>query len=124
MWPPVAEQGHGETAGQRNEREQRRRGVRAGEVEVLEALLDEQRERLGLPGDLARDDADRAELADRPSGRQDDAVGQAPADPRQRPAPERLPRRRAEGGRGLLLLVADLLQHGRYLAGDEGQRDE
>ena len=35
-------------------REQRRGRVGAGEVEVLEALLDEQRQRLRLAGDLAR----------------------------------------------------------------------
>ena len=105
-------------------RQQRRRGVGAGEVEVLEALLDEQRQRLGLAGDLAADDADRAELADRARRRQHDAVDDAPADRRQRDAPERLPARGAERRRGLLLLVADLAQHRRDLAHDERQRHE
>ena len=104
--------------------EQRGRGVRAGEVEVLEALLDEQRERLGLARDLARDDGHRAELADAAGDREHDAVGDAPADRRQRDAPERLPAAGAERRRGLLLLVADLLQHGRDLAHDERHRDE
>ena len=74
--------------------EQGRGGVGPGEVEVLEALLDEQRERLGLAGDAARDDAHRAELADRARRGQHDAVGDAPADGRQRDAPEGLPRAR------------------------------
>ena len=56
------------------------------------ALLDEDRQRLRLPRDLAADDADGAELADRARGRQHDAVGEAPADRRQRDAPEGLPR--------------------------------
>ena len=38
--------------------------------------------------------------------------------------PERLERRGAEGLGGLLLLGADLAQHGHDLAHDEGQRDE
>ena len=45
--------------------------------------------------------------------REHDAVGDAPADRRQRDAPERLPARRAERRGGLLLLVADLAQHRR-----------
>ena len=121
---PVSDEAHGEQGGQGDQREQRRGSVRAREIEVLEALLDEQRQRLGLARDLARDDADRAELADRPRGREHDAVGEAPADGGQRDAPERLPRPGAERGRRLLLLVADLLQHRRDLARHERQRDE
>ena len=88
---PWLEERHREQRRQRDEREQRRCRVGAGQVEVLEALLDEQRQRLGLAGDLAADDADRAELADRARSGQHDAVGDAPADRRQRDAPERLP---------------------------------
>ena len=55
--------------------------------------------------------------------RQDDPVRHGPADRGQATA-EGLPARRAERRRGLLLLGADLAQHGHDLADDERQRDE
>ena len=64
--------------------EHQRRGVGAGHVEALEALLDEQRQRLGLARELAGDDAHRAELAERARRREHHAVGDAPADRGQR----------------------------------------
>ena len=104
--------------------EHERDRVGAGEVEAVVALLDAQRRRLGLTLDAARDDGDGAVLAEAARGRQDDAVDHGPADRRQRDPPERLPRRRAERARGLLLLVADLAQRRHDLARDERQRDE
>ena len=71
------------------------------------------------PTSLPETTADGAELADRAGGRQHDAIGDAPADRRQRDPPEGLPSAGAERRRGLLLLVADLLQHRRDLAHDE-----
>ena len=110
---PWLDAGHGEQGRQRDQRQQRGGRVGAREVEVLEALLDEQRERLRLAGDLAGDDADRAELADRARGRQHDAVRDAPADRRQRDRARTSASASAERRRGLLLLVADLAQHRR-----------
>ena len=74
--------------------------------------------------DVARDDRDRAVLAETARGRQHDAVDHRPADRRQRDPPERLPAAGAERVRRLLLLVADLAQRRHDLAGDERQRDE
>ena len=105
-------------------RARRRRCRRADVLERVEALLDVQRRGLGLAGDAAGDDADGAELAERARRRQHDAVGHAPADRRQRDAPERLHAVRAERRRRLLLLGADLAQHRHDLAHDERQRDE
>ena len=51
------------------------------------------------PGDLAGDDRDGAELAERAGGREDDAVGEAPADRRQRDPPEHLQAAGAERAR-------------------------
>src|SRR5829696_456640 len=81
------QQGHD---GERGQRE--RRGVRRLLVEVLEALLDEQRKGLGLPHHLARHDGDRAELTQRAGQGEDDPVGEAPADRRQGDPPEGLER--------------------------------
>ena len=75
----------------RQDREQDRRRVGARDVEVVVLVLDEEGERLGLARDLARDDRDRAELAERAGGGEDDAVGDAPADRRQGDLPEGLP---------------------------------
>ena len=113
------EQAHRDERRDREECEDDGRRVGADVVEGLEALLDVQRHRLGLADDAPGDDADGAELAERARGRQDDAVGDRPADRGQRDAPEGLPRRRAERRRGLLLLDADLAQHGHDLAHDE-----
>src|SRR5579859_4344493 len=65
-------------------REQHRRGVRAGLVEVLVRRLDVLREGLGAPGDPAGHDADGAELAERARRREDDAVRDRPPDRRER----------------------------------------
>ena len=105
-------------------RKQDRSCVGAGDVEVVVLVLDEERQRLGLARDPARDDGDRAELAERARARQHDAVGHAPADRRQGHPPEGLPSVGPERRGGLLLVVADLLQHGDHLAHHERQRDE
>src|SRR5207248_3928966 len=98
--------------------------VGPGQVEGLVGVLDVSRQRLGLAGDPARDDADGAELPERAGGGEDDAVCDRPEDRRQRDPPEHLERRRAERRGGLLLLGADLAQHRHHLADDEGERDE
>ena len=108
----------------REDREHDRGRVGPGDVELLELLLHVERQRLGLPGDLPRDHADGPELAQRARRRQHDAVGDAPADRRQGDAPEGLPPVGAQRRGGLLLLVADLLQHRLDLADHERQRDE
>ena len=48
----------------------------------------------------------------------------APADGRERDAPEGLKARRAERPRGLVLIGPDLAEHRDHLADDEGQRHE
>ena len=80
----------------RDQREHDRRGVGAREVEVLELRSATYSVSVSvLPTMLPGDDADRAELAERARRRQDDAVGDAPADRRQRDAPEDLRTSRA-----------------------------
>ena len=54
-----------------------------------------QRERLGLAGDAPGDDRDGAVLAEGPRRREDDAVGDAPADGRERDAPRKVWKRDA-----------------------------
>ena len=76
--------------GEQGEHDGRRVG--AGRSKRWNAVLDVQRQRLGLPEMLPGDDRDRAELAQAARGREDDAVDDAPADRRQRDAPERLQR--------------------------------
>ena len=102
-----------------------RSGVGAGQVEGLEALLDVQRERLGSPDDLARDDRDGAVLAERACGREDDAVGRRPSG-----SPGASRARTSASGEAPSVAaacscsVADLAQDRGDLADDEGQRDE
>ena len=106
-------------------RGQEERGrVGAGLVVVVPVALDDERECLGLADDGARDDGDRAVLAERACRGEHDAVGQRRADRRQRDAPERLQLRRPERRGGMLLLLADLAQHRYQLARDERQADE
>ncbi len=80
--------------------------------------------RLRLAGDAAGDDCDGSVLAEGARRRQDDAVGDAPADRRERHAPERLEARGAQRPGGLVLVGADLAEDGDHLAHDEGQRHE
>ena len=77
-----------------------------------------------LPAILPGDDGDRAELAERARRREDDAVRDAPADRRQRDLARTSQRRRAERPGRLLLVGADLAEHGDDLADDERERDE
>ena len=63
----------------RDQRQHDRDGVGGRVVEVLVAVLDVQRQRLGLARDAAGDDADGAELAERARGREHDAVDDAPS---------------------------------------------
>ena len=118
------EHGHDQQRHDRERRELHRRGVGAGQAEVLVRRLHVLRQRLRPSCDAARDDAHGTELAERPRRRQHDAVRDGPADRGQRDPPEGRERRRAERRRGLLLLDADLAQHGHDLAHDERQRDE
>ena len=83
-----------------------------------------QRHGVGLAADVARDDADRAELAHRPRVAEDHAVEQRPLDVRQRDAPEDLPAAGAEHARRLFLLGALRLHQRDQLAGDEREGDE
>ena len=57
-------------------------GVRVLLLEVLVLLLDDQGGGLGLADDVARDDLDRAELAERPGQAEHDAVDDRPLDAR------------------------------------------
>ena len=101
---PPTDKVHGAQRHQRDDREDERGRIGARDVEDFELLLDEERQRLGLAGDPARDDRDRAELAEGASRGKHDAVGQAPPDSRQRDPPERLPAARAQRRRRLLLV--------------------
>src|SRR5947208_14766628 len=109
------EQVHQEQGREGDHRQLERRRVGRDVVEVLVLLRDPQRQRLGLADHVARDDGDRAVLADRAGGREDDAVDDAPADRREGDAAEGLVCARAERRRGLLLLGADLAQHRYHL---------
>ena len=106
------------------QRQQRRHGERAGHVVFLKQFLDAQRHRVGLTGDVARDDVHGAELAHRARVAQDDAVDEAPLDVRHRDLPEHLPAVGAEADRGEFLFDADRLHHRNQLARDERERDE
>jgi hypothetical protein len=120
----AVDQHHAAQGQQRYQRQQRRRRVGPGEIEVLEALLDEQGQRLRLSRHLARDDAHGAELADRTGGGEHDAVHETPADGGQGDPPERLPARCPECRGGLLLVLSHLAQDRRHLPDHERQRHE
>ena len=91
---------------------------------LLELRLHVERQCLRAALDLPGDDADRAELADRAGRCEHDAVGDRRANGRQGDLAEHLERPGTEGLCGLLLLGADLAEHGHDLAHDERQRDE
>ena len=76
------------------------------------------------PTDVAGDDLDRAELAERAGQAEHDAVHDRPLDAGQGDPPERLPGVGAEAAGGLLLVVADLLEHRHHLADHQRQGDE
>src|SRR5690349_11041596 len=77
-----AEEGHDDQAGDRDQHEEERDGVRPGLVEPLVVGLDGEGGGLGLPGQVAGHDLDRAELTDGPGGGEDDAVHDRPLDAR------------------------------------------
>ena len=89
--PWASSSGHRDQDDRRRSRRARARCRTRPQVEVLVGVLDAQRRRLRLAFDVARDDRDRAVLAEAACGRQDDAVDDRPADRRQRDPPERLP---------------------------------
>ena len=93
-------------------------------MELADAVVDVERQGQALTDDVARDDVDRAVLAECAGDGQDRAVHDRPPDRRQRDAEEPLQRRRAEDRCGLLLLGAELLEHRHDLADDERQADE
>ena len=114
-------------AEQRDEREQGehdRRGVGAGRSKRWKRFSTSSVSVSVWPDELAGDDADRAELAERAGGREHHAVGDAPADRRQRDAPEGLQRAAPRVAAACSCSVADLAQHRDDLAHDERQRDE
>ena len=83
-----------------------------------------ERRGLGLAGEVAGDDLDRAELAEGAGQAQHDAVHDGPLDAGQRDPPERLAGAGAEAAGRLLLVVADLGEHRHDLADDQRQRHE
>ena len=93
-------------------------------VEALDPVVDVERGRLGPAEDVARDDEQGAELAERAGDGQRHAVGQAPADRRQGDPPEGPPAARAEGVGDLLLVDAELAEDRHDLADDERQGHE
>ena len=99
-------------------------GVRRRLLEALVLLLDEEGRGLGLVDDVARDDLDGAELTEAAGQAEHHAVDDGPLDARQGDPPERLAGVGPEAARGLLLLVADLLEHRHDLADHQRQRDE
>jgi hypothetical protein len=109
---------------EREAREQRRDRERGCELVLVVEDLDVQRHRVGLAADVARDDADRAELAHRARVAEDHAVEQRPLDVGQRDAPKDLPAVGAEHTRGFFLLGALCLHQRDQLAGDEREGDE
>jgi hypothetical protein len=90
----------------------------------LKAVFDVERQGLRLADQVAGNDRDGAELAEAARCRQDDAIGHAPANRRQRDSAERRERRSAEGPSRFFLFGADLTQDGDDLAHDEWERDE
>src|SRR5215210_6616299 len=120
----LSEQVHRQKSQDSQHREDDGRRVRPDGVERLEALVDVQRQRLRSTGQPTRDDGDCAVLAEGTRGREDDAVGEAPANRGQRHAPERRERGRSESPGGLLLLLSDLAEDRHDLADDEGEGDE
>ena len=119
-----AEDRHDDQAGHGGEGEQGGECVRRLLLEVLVGLLDGEGGRLGLADDVAGDDLDRAELTERAGQAEHDAVDDGPLDAGQRDPPERLHRVGAEAPGGLLLVVADLLEHRHHLADHQRQRHE
>src|SRR3954471_20278032 len=122
--PLPVEECHREEHRDGQQREQDARGIRRRHVEALEAILDEHGERLGPALKLARDDAHRAELAERPRRREHDSVAHSGPDRGQGDPPEGLPAIRTERARGLLLVGAHLAQHRHHLAHHVRERDE
>ena len=93
-------------------------------VEVLVLLLDDERRRLGLAGEVAGHDLDGAELPQGAREREDHAVDDRPLDAGQRDPQEGLAGVGPEAAGGLLLVVADLGQDRHDLADDQRQGHE
>ena len=102
----------------------KRRGVCRDFVEAQVLLVHVQGEGFGLAGDPAGDYRDGTVLAERAGGREDDAIGDAPADRGEGDPPEGLGLGGAEGPGGLVLVRADLAEHGDHLTDDERERHE
>src|SRR5919109_551479 len=115
---------HGDERDDREQRQHERGRVRRHLVETEILLVDVDGEGLGLAGEPAGDDRDRAVLAERAGGREHDPVRDSPADRWQRDAPERLRARRPQGPRDLLLVGAHLPEDRHDLADDERERYE
>src|SRR4051794_32931222 len=121
---PLLKEVHAEQDQQGEDREHQPGRIGAGDVEVVELVLYEDRQGLGLPVSVTGDDGHGAELAERPRRREHDAVREPPPDRWEGDPPERLHRRGAQSLGGLLLVGADLLKNRHHLAHDERQRDE
>src|SRR3954451_5942482 len=119
-----SDEGYGDEHGDREGGEDDGDRVGTGEVEALVALLHAKGRRLRLALESPRHDRDGAVLAEAAGCRQDDAVDHRPADGWEGDLPERLPVRRTQCPRGLLLVVADLPECRYDLACDERERDE
>ena len=98
--------------------------VRSLGVKALDSVVDVERRGLGLADQVARDDQHGAEFAERAGDRQRHAVGHAPANRRQRDAPERPPAAGPERVGRLLAFLAELAQDRHQLADHERHRHE
>ena len=112
----------------RQQREDRSDGERRDDLIFVVQKLDVQRHRRRFAADMARHDADGAELAHRPCIAKDDAVQQTPLDVRQRHREEGAPARGAQRQCGLFLFRALRLHQRDQFArhernGDEDRRD-
>ena len=110
--------------GQRDRQQDDRDGGRAGDVAVLDLAADEDRGDLGLERDVARDQDQRAVLAERPGEGEQHAGEDAGQQVGEDDPPEDGEAAGPERGRRLLHLLVQLHQQRLHGAGDEGQGDE
>src|SRR5690554_6746250 len=111
-------------AGERGRQHQRRQRDRAVVVVLLQADGDQQRCDLGPVGLVAGDEDHRAVLAQRPRERQREPGEQGRQQLGQHHPAQRGQARRAERGRGLLLVVAERFEDRLHRAHRERQPDE